>query len=881
MSDDAKFTLIKRISADILEQYEASLSEVGIELSDHPSEENQCALYYKGETNPDEYLPGLSIYCPSDLKSFLKNGGRGFFNPEILNSNVGKKIVRRALGENSSIALEEAFGTENIKAGTFRISDYYSVGHYIDILTVKAQQNDIRPISVANFFCNLMNFFAFLSQSKIIQFPVNIDFANSEDTMFVQASISTKFFGKDLIFDFLGEGEKDLPPFFNSLLNSVDILDMYKLKNSQKLVVTGIWFSQSLEYPSFLITDINSFALTQYETFLNNFEGSISIVQLKDEVDDSSIKTEELEKYLSSIKRNGKGTILQARRLAEFSIKKFKSMGISIENATMIHLNTALNDFPLQNKVQELTTEDKAFILECVKNKTLFEDVHESFVVAMEKIGNDRIVDEIISRISSIEFQEVIETVAISNKESIEDAAQRFSKDRDEVQNTLIKGDREDVGEERIIIKGSRSGPEEVWKVKRLEVVEELKNKVANLKGSDSPYDLENQLVQIVKSKLNLDEEDSYGLAKGILESSAETFLDDEIISGKSAKLKIENQKLKELIGSKNTQVDRMKQLISKMRNEIVKSKSNAQNGNDGIPVNSSEQDNKIKGLQISLENKDKEIARHVKAIEHQKELLDNISEKKDRLINDLENKLSGYVQQRQENNESEKLKAKSSQLREENTKLLDAQKRNSLVFEELNKKIDILEENKKSDAIKDKAKDIFKIENAKLLAEVKDLQADRERLLNENEALRKQMVIIQESKKGEIKGAIKENDKSLEEMRIQMNEALSNEKSTKIMVKQLEHKNKFLSSQLQEAEKANKKAGVTHNGASTQNIDSVAKHRIKQLEVLNQKLEQTQSKAISDLSDKKKEMHKMKTENAALKNRLNELERKAGKKAS
>lgn len=417
----------------------------------------------------------------------------------------------------------------------------------------------------------------------------------------------------------------------------------------------------------------------------------------------------------------------------------------------------------------------------------------------------------------------------------------------DEFQRILGKKTPEDLAFMRIS-GGTEADNDDEWKVKSLGLAAKVQEEVFKIKGQGAGVE-EEDLVRIISDQMGVDPKEAQTLIKGVME---------EAIENMQVK-KIQHDAHREKLES---QVSRMKNVIEQMKLEIVKLRANAEvqkSPDDSLMVadQSSEVLDLKKALSKTLEavrNKDKMSAK-------QKSDSEQIAAAKDEKISTLESRIeelkSEFSRSKEFANEE-----KLEQLQAENKSL-------NMRLELANRKINIISENmdkQDSGASIKKDKEISTLKSNIQMAQAlieKFKQERNEFEVKFNEEKEKS------AKPGDSKGAdnaIAEKDKQI--IAIASEKKILEEKfrAQSIELKKQEQKLKFTIASLEESQRKR----------TSQPAQAAAKSNdvyIKQLENANARI----ADAANDLGEKKKEILKLKQENAVLSAKSAELEKKLG----
>lgn len=426
----------------------------------------------------------------------------------------------------------------------------------------------------------------------------------------------------------------------------------------------------------------------------------------------------------------------------------------------------------------------------------------------------------------------------------------------DEFQRILGQKSPEDFASLRVSGADGNENDEE-WKVKSSGLAEKIQDEIIKIKGLDQEVS-EDDLVRIISSELGVDQKATTQLVKGMLDEATENIRikssapDTENVQVKNNAPDPAKEKLEQ-------QVLRMKNVIEQMKTEMLRLRS-LELGS-GIPESglepgqqSAERLELKKALDKSLEavkNKEKMAIK-------QKSDFEQILEAKDEKIHSLETRI-------------EELKDEFSRSREfateEKLEALTTENKSLMARLDLaNRKINIINENMErhgSEANVKKDKEISTLKSNMQMAQalIEKFKQERNDFEIKLQEEREKRSNVRDEKTDN--GAT-EKDKQL--LMISSEKKILEDKmrAQSIELKKLDQKLKFTVAQLEESQR---KRTIQPAQAAAKSNDAY----IKQLDQANSRL----TNAATDLADRKKEIHKMKQENALLSSKIVELERK------
>lgn len=940
---------VNELSNEFVNFFEEISFTVHAEFND--SQEYDYILIDKEETSLPVAAPVVFIGQPQDMVSFFKNNGRAMASEEILSSEIEKVILKRLLGVSSSLSLEKAFNNELNSAGSFKLTDHLSTGHYCDLIASKASIEDYNFLNIRNGFFHLSNFISLTIDSKSGHFPVDVEFGSAGDKFVIQSHYNVENFGAEYLWRSLSDLEDN---FLKKSLEYVDAIDCYILEKTGRLVLTLIFSKERSQKQSIFIHNIKSFKLINLDDLVNNVaENNIdSIEDLKQAK--NKVKSISKVQDLLDDEQASDGHLVSVTRVSKF----LNSLESDLSNLSLENFDEFVQDYPNKKMLNFLTVNDKKLIIDSVKNDEKLSTLSTSLEEVEEVVGLDEFLESLVHKIDGLSLDEANEIVALSSgpiekdaqtrvsswleknddrsvisgnkedlgeettlvsgssevtddsstlvsgtREDIGDGATLVSGTKDEIDNstTIISGTREDLGEgstfiagtkedlteEAILISGEQNSDQTnstksfsidssetkaEWRSAKSDIIEEVRKRALKLKESGkSLKDLNKEVSGIVSDKLNIDSSESETLSKGLFENASEKFVTNKNIGkgngGENTRNRLENEKLKQDVKRKDSQLIRMKRLIDGMKKEISIQRdvsqegesANSESGAINTPVNYNIEVNKLKA----------EVERRDKQIEQMKKNLDvvhNLNKDEDDDISDSLITDDLVVQTNSVKNLELEVKRLSSQLEL-------SQKREEQISQKIENEKE-LSESKTSNETRlfrekiTKSQEIinkYQAENADFQKQIFELKRKKEEFENKANLLASNDSTEQ----------LKEKEKEFSEVSKLAKQAEDRYRAAGLRIKQLEQKNKFLTSQVETASKKNSKSAAMSGGGK---LDAKSAHKIKQLERMNDKLKGSSKKFEDELAGKKKELHQGKLENNTLKLKVDELERKLSK---
>ena len=898
MSDVSKKYILNLCENDLSDHLTDFFLEMGVELCNQIPE-NEYIEFVLIDNESTTISVNSSVLFVGHLigrVNFFKNNGVAVISNDLVKGSIEEVILKRLLGENSSLNIEKAFDTKIDSNGSFKVTDHLNSGYYCDLLATKAALNEFSFINVRNSFFNLMNFISLVIDSDSGEFPVDIDFGMSEDKFVIQSHFNVEDFGAEFLWNSLGEDENC---FLSNCLEYIETIDCYILEKTGRLVLTMILSKEESHLKNICIHNIKSFNVISIEEISGKMN-SISIDNFQDvKLASEKIKSISKVQDLLESKRVEGGHLVSITRVTKY----LKKLDISLENFSLDNFDQFVSDYPNKEVIELLTISDKTLIIESILNETTFKNLSDSLEEVEKVVGIDDFLESLVTRIDGLSVDEANEIIILGGSEEADSSVvvsgwqedlgesnQLIKGSREDLTEPtqLIKGSREDLTEESLIVKGEKvlednskvviksdsyqdsNESKAQWSTAKSDIIEEVRKRASLLKESGkSLKDLNQEVSEIVSSKLGIKSGDSDSLSKGLFENASEKFVTDKNIGkpngGDAVRAKLENDKLKSDLDKRDSQLVRMKRIIDGMKKELAVQKNEGSSISDELTVGpvvtanidviklNAEVDKKDK--QIELLKKNLEVANQNTEQLKNKTIDDNEPLEVASLSDGLELKnLKGEVRKLESQLQMALSRAESSNERAEKEKESSSSRSTSeskIFREKLAKSQEVIGQ--------------FQKDNSSLSREVFEYKRLKEEFENKANLLAS----------NDHSEELKEKDSRLNEIAKVAKQNEDRYRAANLRIKQLEQKNKFLTAQVSQSSKKGSSAGTA--GAATK-MDPKASHKLKQLERVNEKLKTSTTKYEGEIIAKKKEVHQFKLENNTLKMKIEELERKVTK---
>lgn len=864
-------------------QLGAFFREMGFEL-DSEYDQNNLAEYL---FIIDDYLAELNfiprIQTQKTLSAECLPSVRAFIDVTHLEDLSIKKLLGLYFSDTQNFDLVDRYSKDFKNIYTLKIHDYLNLGYFIDSIVVEAykQKFDFEQIR------NYLNFTLPFCLKQVEHEPnnafVDVSFSYSEEGFAVQMAVGTGNFNRNSL-------------ALEEFSAKANFFDACYFAKRERLLLSSLWFKEEKlkTFKSHFFTEISgrsaSTSSSSLISIIDEDQGDtkyVSELSLDDPSANRKIKggpgeTDEQWKVKSS------GLVEKIQQ----EVTRIKSLAQELKEDDLVRIvSSELDAVPSEARklvkgiLEEITVvgslEKQQAEFQRILGQKTQEDLSVVRVTGRVDLKNNEPWKVKSSGLAEKIKEEVTRIKSLDQKLQEDDLVRIISSELDAAPseaNRLVKGILEEVSTEGTLetqieefqqILGQKT-PEDLslirvssqaddkndgpWKVKSSGLVEKIQDEITKLKSLDQEVQQED-LVRIISKELAASPSEAKKLVQGILDEAAANLVDQK------NQHDLNKNKLE-------IQIARMKKVMEQMKNEMLKLRIEAKQrpvgeGDDATDTSAAEQTGEeVVELKKLLSKSLEAMKNKEKIVVKQKSDFEQILHAKDGKIQTLESRI-------------EEIKSEFTRSPEfvnsENLERLQSENKNlTLRLELANRKINIISENLEkhdsgANAKKDKEisnlKSNFQMAQA-LIDKVKQERNDFEaRLIEEKE---------KQAKQHEEKAGVDTSSKELAEKDKQF-ASLSTEKkileeknrALGIELKKQEQRLKFTQAQLEESQR---KKTAQATGPSKSN-DVV----IKQLESAKSRL----TDVTSDLADRKKEIHKLKQENALLSGKAVELEKK------
>lgn len=774
----------------------------------------------------DDYKPELKKYprvkTSQNLPAELQSQVRAEIDPGYFKEEGAQSLLARYYADFNDFNLVDHYSSQYKNIYTLKIQDYLNIGYFIDTIVVEAYKQAIDPDKIRSYLNTILPLALKAVEKQELPPHIDLSFSYSDEAFAVEASFSAS----STVF-------KNEMAVLKDISDKTNFFDAAYFAKRERASFAAAWFRKEelKNTHARFFTEVSAKSLNEVSlSEINSMESP-----------DSSVAYEPKKQNSDQSKK------LQLARKFSLFIKNFRSKEEAAKPAAdlvIADIDNYLSKYPRQEAINELDDEVKNFILKLVVDNSLFDGLTD-YVQKISSSNLDSHVDEIQRIIGGKSLEDIAEIIKISGSSESNDS-----------EKAVVGGWTENLNEEQ-------------WKVKRSELVEQIKDEVTVIKSQGRNV-VEDDIVRVVSDQLHADPNDVKTVVKGFVEEAVTTEvmkkekLEEAFARSFTKIASAENDQVREKLEQQN---QRMKKLMEQMKNEIIKLKNEKLLKSDTV-IAPSDNSHELIELKQAL-SKSMELAKNKdKILEKTRSDLESIVQAKNDKIASLEMRI--------ENLKDEFTKS-AEFANEEKLEKLQVENKSLLARLELaNRKVNIISENMDKQDTESSAKKEREIVTLK--TNMQSAQSMIEKLKSERHELEAKLAVEKEkaSKVREEKPEVKEKNMEQEILISSLSSdkrALEDKLKVQGMeIKKIEQKLKFTMAQLEEA---HKKKGSTPSSGPKSN-----EAYIKQLENANSKL----AEANSDLAEKKKELHKIKQENAIMNAKVAELEKKlanAEKKAA
>ncbi len=933
MSDNGKIvTFAEEVPKELLELIGAADVElIPHEKYDGNSEGVGCVIL-KDHVGPyklvsqqfDSFLSSVPLVSIGDVENradFIASGGRMIINESIIGNTVCDALLKRINTGDSSIHLEDVFGDQLDFQKNIKISSILGVGYYSDIVSYDAHVANFNAVSIRGFITNVTAYFAYLFREGLGSYPLDVEYGKNADSFILQFCVPVSNFISEYIYESFASALDRHNPFKSLLGQSLDFCDLMDIcysSTSGKLIISGVWRKSDANvkerFPSLIVSEIESFKRqeAQWDNLRNHPELALEQIRsdLEKEAAQVGLPGQGARKIINSadfFKRNP----LVLKKVVRYvqTLRGLEDEPIPFEKLEEDDIANYLKDYPNPDLVEHMTSSDRQAVLNALLDSDSLNDViarvkevTDHLSSGSERVEGNPLEEDFFAKLLNglegmerFEFNEMVHgsfdedktaTVVKGTKEDIGEENQMVSGTREDLTEdaTLISGTKEDLGEKMQVVNGQREIiSDDIWRVKGSGMKTEMRSAIMQVKSLGGGIgDVKKEIERIVGEHLNIKDGDANLVSSNVIQSIASNLAFEKLqedegpahqVVGESETFRI--AKLLEELNHKNITIDKLKKMVTALKVENGSNQSVKE-----IISSSGDDDDKMARLAGQVKVLERNIISRDQVIENLKIKMQRLGHKvassNDALVNS-----KGIPAATGDVPKADYMKLKSNHdsiramLQVANNKVANMTEQLTSLRNQFRERDDVgLERLKDSlknaqakiaDAQKEKMELQSLLKKARVELEAMDQKQSSDSLVEKKEDKKVELQLREKEKMAErLKDDLNKSNLKQRELMQKLNDQTRMVKALEIQIKNLS------------AQSSGSEAGVTNEQASQE--DKLL-YKIKQLETINERLEAASKKALGDLNERKKEIMQYKSENTMLKNKLQALERKVMRK--
>lgn len=513
----------------------------------------KCILVDSLESIEELEISG-QIICVTDeeVLSTIDRDNISLISKRFLDTEVGAVIFKSIVTGSSSIHLGKAFEGVVLKNKIIRVTNPLLMGGYSDSILSFAFDNKFDFVGVRNFMGAISSFFHYLSIKEVIDYPVEIDYGISKDSLLIRFYASGENFFLEHVLESFNRCATPNPylGLMGICRDQCHALDIYTLEKTDKVVITGVWI-KDYEHPS-------SVSISNIKLFKNLDTNPSELVAarlefLEPEVNLSGESPEGGPEEYPINKFDKASNIASLRRLSQFvqnsidgeekedvskregdSVNDGIGGGTDSDGESKAVLNREviakhLDKFYDKEMIESLTSDDIELLVKVLLNKKAMEELYDMVTTVRNSIDEDEYVQKISAHIENLAKEEIA------------------------------------------VIKGVGDSTEKDWEGKKIKMAEQAKD-TAKANPLSSHEEIEEEVVQIVSGNMGISEEASKKVF-GVLDSAATSDAVDEVmkVTPQELKTKKENTDLKKILGLRDKIIEGLHNKVSSLEEKLEK----------------------------------------------------------------------------------------------------------------------------------------------------------------------------------------------------------------------------------------------------------------------------------------------------------------------
>jgi hypothetical protein len=469
-------------------------------------------------------------------------------DPDLLKNALIKKILRRHVGGDGSLASDDFMGHKDQQGSSvLRVNDSLGLGSACDLVAEVALAERANFLDVRSATMHALTFMNYLSERAMATFPVSIECFHSEGGFAVQLSSFCEGVTEDTLWSALNP--MGIAGNFGSSLwwawQHCQVLEAFVLKRGEKICLTLAW-----EWPEvgvargLLVREISEFEVSAEEEVCNSkvkllrdlFElkegdlpGPYPLKQTTDPVDASQ-------------------NIFLVRRAVSALLDLTEKGQVQADQVKAAEIPALLDLIISKEEKKRLDDGDKKLVLNSYHDENLRERLEAACDVLSSGIGVDHYAEGIGEGIMGL---------------SVPDIAQ------------VLRGSLA-APDEKIVIPGMTDDlTEELWAVKRTDIKGRVDELLSDCKSSGASVPAMNKAVRgAFLNGLGIGDSSARALLSKLVDQKISPSVRDlERTSNRGLQDKIRAEKLMALLATREAQMRKMKSVIDSMRIELSQAK--------------------------------------------------------------------------------------------------------------------------------------------------------------------------------------------------------------------------------------------------------------------------------------------------------------------
>ncbi|MEI8345955.1 MAG: hypothetical protein WCG27_00700, partial [Pseudomonadota bacterium] len=435
-------------------------------------------------------IPVISLSQVMSQLDFMGFNGRAYFPVKLLDSDVGKVLVKRYFTGDSTILFEQVYDGILKRASSLKITGHLHAGHYSDLIAASAFEDNFNIMGVRRYLVGMLSFLAYMRASKIAKFPLDVDYGKNDKAFVVQFTIPVHNFVLEYLHEAFNENGNGntLQGLLLWCLDACNLLDIYYLEKSSKLVITALWLKDIQElgdgyFNGLLMGQIHSFQQGRKKWQELNLQTEIAVdvqeEQKMEELENRPLPGESVQLMDTDFKGlEERPELLQKIIDYIVGVRKKDERPKEAELLAVEDVDIYLVEYPDSMEINELTDIDKKLIISCLGNQEVLTMVQNIEEVAPQ-----------VEEVAPAEETVLVEEAIIPEVAVIKGAPE----EKEEV--AVIKGGPPEK-QEVTVLKSSPKEKEEVTVIKS-----SPKEKEADiLRVKSGPPEVEKEEVTVIKS---------------------------------------------------------------------------------------------------------------------------------------------------------------------------------------------------------------------------------------------------------------------------------------------------------------------------------------------------------------------------------------------